>query len=276
MDFYSFLNQKAQEKKNRIGIGLAKVTPRIESSLRLASEFAEIIIIGNPVDGFESIESNSINPLLEMVRDGKVDGMVRGNFDALVFYNAIREVLGHEGAIREVNLLQLNGLKMIDEERKGIFALVGVSPSNERTTDDKIEQIDRHIEFFEQYNVDPKIGLLSAGKPDDIKEGIVEVSVTIEEALRLEKKYTEKGYAAKHYNHQIEYAAQDDCNIIVAPTAIAGNLAIHVMLYMGTTDFLGGIATNVGKYVIVDDSEAMQDFSQCIKLANAMVNATIK
>lgn len=261
----------ANKKRNKIGVGIAKATPRVRESLKAVAKIAEITVVGEKVPGLNHVASKTIGPLIKMVRDKKVDGMVRGNFDALDFYSAVRKIMKHEGQILQVGLMKLNGIKMIDEEKTGVFAPIMTSPSNERTCADKIKQIDLHVKFFEEYGIEPKIGLLSAGKPIDIEEAIPEIDRTLTEAEFLVNWYTKKGYFVKHYNHQIEYAV-GECNIVVMQNAIAGNLAAHVMLYLGTTDYLGGIVTNVGDYVIVDDSEAMQDFSQCVKFANAMVN----
>jgi len=271
MDLGDYIEQMSKKKKNKIGVGIAKATPRVRKSLQSVAKVVDITVVGEKVPGLKHVASKTIDPLIEMVRDRQVDGMVRGNFDALDFYNAVHDVLQHEGPILEVNLIKLNGIKMIDEEKTGIFAPIMASPSNERTCADKMRQIDLHIEFFEKYGITPKIGLLSAGKPVDIEEAIPEIDKTLTEAEFLVNWYTEKGYFAKHYNHQVEYAV-GECNIVVMQNAIAGNLGVHVMLYLGTTDYLGGIVTNVGDYVIVDDSEAMQDFSQCVRFANAMVN----
>lgn len=271
IDLWNFFLEKAKAKKRKIGIGINRVTPRVVESINKVKNIADIVVVGKKIDGFECVESNSIEPLMEMVKKKELDGFVRGNFDALEAYNGFRKVFNFKGSIREIGLFKLNGVKMINEKISGVFALLPASPSNERTTIDKIRSIDLHIKFFQDFGITPKIGVLSAGKPIDIEEAIPEIDKTLMEAEFLVNWYKVRGIWAKHFNHQLEYAAQE-ANIVVAQNAIAGNLCARTLSYFGTADFIGCLALNVGDIVYVDDSEAMEDFSQCLIFANAIVN----
>lgn len=252
-----------QTGRKKIGIGIRNVTPRIVDSLRRASQYVDVMVVGQHVRGFECVESNTIEPLVQIAKDRKVDGIVRGNFDALDGYRAVKTVLGHKGSIFELNAFKINGIKSIDEYASGTFCLLPVSFANERTVEDKIRSIELHLQFFKKIGVTPRIGLLGPGKPSDKQENVPEVDAGLQETAYLIEFYTERGIWVKYFNHQIEYAAQE-ANIIVAQNSWAGNLAAHCLVYLGSCDYLGGTALNIREIVYIDNGEAMQDFTNCL------------
>ncbi len=255
--------EAAQTDRKRIGIGIGYVTPKIVDSLHRASEYVDVIVVGQNIQGFECVESSSIDVLVQMAKDRQVDGMVRGNFDALDAYRAVKTILGHKGSIFEINVFKVNGIKTVDEHASGAFCLLPVSFVNERTVEDKIRSIELHIQFFKKIKLTPRIGILGPGKLSDRQEGVPEVAAGLAEIEYLIQFYAARGMWVKYFNHQIEYAAQE-ANIIVAQNSWAGNLAAHCLLYLGSCDYLGGAALNLKDIVYVDDGEAMQDFTNCL------------
>ncbi len=240
--------------RKRVGIGIKTMTSRIAASIEKAREQVDVEI-------FDNAES-----LILAAKNKSVDAVVRGNLDAVEAYDAVRKILAHEGSIFEVNLYRLNGVNMIDEQAKNVFCILPVSFTNERTVQDKISSIDEHLKFFKKLGITPKLGILAPGKPQDISAGVPEVTAGLEEAQHLVDLYSERGIWAKQFNHQIEKAVIE-ANIIVAQNSWTGNMAAHCLLYLGTSEYLGGAALNLFEIVFVDDSEAMQDFTNCLILA---------
>ena len=181
-DVWQKILDSTRLKRRRIGIGLKTITPRIIESLKKASEYVDIVIVGEENSQFESVKSLDLVPLIQMAKDGRLDAIVRGNFDALEAYNSIKEVLGHTEGILEINLFKLNGVNMIDENARGIFCVLPVSFINDRTFEDKIKSIDLHLDFFKKIGISPKLGILAPGKPIDIVENVPEVSAGLKEA----------------------------------------------------------------------------------------------
>jgi|GEM_PF-1641353 len=270
-DLWQKIQDKAKEKRRTVAIGINNVTPRIVESLKKAEEFVDVVVVGKEIEGFKSYKSDNPELLFQMAKDKKVDAIVRGNFDALDAYNAARKVLNHEGSILEIVLFKLNGVNTINENATGIFSGLPGSFVNERSLYDKIKSIDMHIEFYKKIGLEPKLGILGPGKMIDVLDNVPEVNQGLAEAQFLVNWYTEKGIWAKYFNHQIEYAVQE-ASIIVFPNSWAGNFAGHCMLYLGNVDFLGGAALNVKDIVYVDDSEAMQDFTNCLIFAGFLAN----
>lgn len=270
-DFWQNVLNIAKANRKKIGIGIKWTTPKILESLEKARAYVDVVVVGEEVEGFESVKSENPEPLMQMAKDGKIDGLVRGNFDAVEAYNAAKKILNHEDAILEINFFKLNGVNMINEHARGVFCILPVSFTNERVMEDKVKSIDLHLEFFKKIGMIPKLGILAPGKPADIAENIPEVTAGLEEAQKLVDFYTQKGIWAKHFNHQIEKAVLE-ANIIVAQNSWTGNMAAHCLLYLGSCEYLGAIALNIKDIVYVDDSEAMEDFTNCLILAGFFAN----
>ena len=265
--------EEAKKEKRTVAIGLERVTDNIVKSIKKAGKYVDIITVGKAVNGIKNIEGDS-HTLVQLLKDKKVDGIVRGNFDAVKMYEAFRDLF-NVSFISQIQLFLLNGVRSIDEEKKGLFTIVPVSFSNERTIEDKIRTINLSIELFRSLKIDPKLGILAKGKPEDRSEGIAEINKSLDEADYLVDFYKKRGIWAKHFNHQIEYALLES-NIIVAPDSGAGNLAAHCLIYLGTCESLGGIAANLKDYIYVQGSEAQQDFYNNIMLAAGIANSTLK
>ncbi len=266
-NLWEAIQAAASEKRRRVAIGINKITPKVVDSLNRAKRYVDIVVVGKKMEGFDSIECDNLTPMIQMAKDGTVDAVVRGNFDALDAYNALKEVFNIQSGILEINFFKLNGIKMIDDSKQGVFCLLPASFVNERTYEDKIKSINLHLDFFKKIGIEPKLGILGPGKLIDKQENIPEVTAGLEEAENLVTHYSEQGVWGKFFNHQIEYAAME-ANIIVAQNSWAGNLAAHCLLYFGTCDYLGGAALNIPEIVYVDDSEAMQDFENCLLFAS--------
>lgn len=271
VDFWQTILNTAKQKRRKIGIGINKVTPKVIESLKKAEEYVDVVVVGKKIEGFECVESDSVEPLIQMAKDKKFDAIVRGNFDALDAYNAVHKILGIKESIFEVTFMKLNGVKTINENVSGVFSILPGSFVNDRTLFDKIKSIDLHIDFYKEIGFTPKIGILAPGKPVDIMDNVSEVNQGLAEAEFLVNWYKSKGVWVKHFNHQIEYAVQE-ANIVVAQNSWAGNLAGHCLLYLGNVDFLGCAALNIKEIVYVDDSEAMQDFTNCLIFAGYLAS----
>lgn len=253
-EFWDKVKSTAKANRKKIGIGIKTMTPQIRHSLDLAQEYVDVKVF----DNFEE--------LVQAAKDKGIDGMVRGNFDAVEAYNAVKKILAHAGPVLEANFYKLNGVNLVDPDAKGVFCILPVSFTNERNLEDKIKSIDLHLELFRELELTPKIGVLGPGKPEDISANVPEVTEGLKEAQQVVDLFQNRNISAKYFNHQIEKAVLE-ANIIVAPNSWAGNLAAHCLLYLGSCDYLGGVALNIRDIIYVDDSEAMENFTNCLILS---------
>ncbi len=267
----SLLTDLCVRKKNRIAIGLLHDYPLSIKSLNDAKEFIDIIVVGpKAIEGFECIESQDAHTLIHLIKSGNVDAVFRGNFDAVELYNAIRNVYSFHDSLMSITPVLIKKINSITDNINALVSLLPISPSNYKGVASKILNIDSNIRFFKAFGITPRIGLLSAGKPSDVLEGIPAIEKTITEAEFLVNWYTKKGYNAKHFNHQIEYAVQES-EIIVYPDGISGNQAARAMHFFGDTEFFGNIVTNL-PFVYGQTAEAFRDWSKCLFFLNAYMN----
>lgn len=267
---YEHILELAKKKKNTIAVGVLHDYPVTLESLKRASEYANIIVVGpKEVEGYEYVEGGA-KELVELGKEGKADAIFRGNFDAVDLYDTIAEVLDFEESHVSVAPIVVKNINSISENINKLISGIPASPSNDKNTASKIKAIDGNIAFFESFGVKPKIGLLSAGKPTDILEGIPEVDYTLMQAEFLVNWYTNKGYEAKHFNHQSEYAIGES-DIVVYPNSIAGNQAVRGLSFYGDNINMGAVSINM-PFPYGQTMEAFRDWEACIMFLNAYVN----
>lgn len=277
MSFVEEIKDAAKQRRARIGIGLIKNNEIIENSLKEASQIVDVVVVGpQKVGDHEWHESpdNKAEKLFELLKEGKIDGVLRGNYDALVAYEGYRNVFDFKDPFANVVLAVIkDGIFSINENKEGVFAVVGASPSNDRTTWQRIQAVEYGIKVIKDLGIEPKIGILSAGKPTDISEEIPEIDHTLLEAEFIKNWFSEKGYFAKHYNHQLEYAINES-NIILSQNGIAGNLLSRFFLFFGRADYIGSVIANLDN-VFINVPEALQDYNMPLIFAAAMANKKI-
>lgn len=275
VDIVKLFNKLGGKKRNRVAVGLLHDYPLSVGSLRAASEDMDIVIVGpKKIAGFEHVESTNARDLVQLAKDGKVDAIFRGNFDAVDLYDAIHDIYSFDKSVVMVAPVLVRRVNTINDNLNAVRCVLPGSPSNYKGVKSKIENIDANIAFFESLGVKPRIGLLSAGKPTDVLEGIPEIDKTITEAEFLVNWYKEKGYEAKHFNHQVEYAMLDS-EIVVYPDGISGNQGMRALMFFGDCEFLGGISTNL-PFIYAQTAEAFRDWATLLKFLNGYLNKDLK
>ncbi len=258
-------------KKNRIAVGVLKDHPVTVESLKKLKDEIDIVIVGpTKIDGFEWIESTDARDLVRLAHEKKVDAIFRGNFDAVAVYDAIHDVTGYSGPINTVALVYLEKINSIIEKTNLLFSITPFSASNDKNLASKIAGIDINIEFFESFGIKPRIGVLSAGKPTDVLEGVAMIDKTLVEAEFLVNWYARKGYEIKHFNHQVEYAVQES-EVIIAPDSISGNQIGRSMFFFGHAYMAGSIAVNL-PIIYSHVPEAFRDWSTVLPFLNGYLN----
>ena len=85
MSLFQTLEDKAKQKRRRIGISILRWNDPIRASLEKAKAIADIIVYGDPKYGFDGLTNNNQEEVgRQMVRDfkaGKLDQFVRGQVD---------------------------------------------------------------------------------------------------------------------------------------------------------------------------------------------------
>ena len=76
--------ERAKRGKRKIGISILRPVAETIESLKKASEYADLVVVGAKVDGFENIIENNQEKasqiLLGLLKDKKVDEIGRAHF----------------------------------------------------------------------------------------------------------------------------------------------------------------------------------------------------
>jgi predicted methyltransferase MtxX (methanogen marker protein 4) len=89
MSLLSDIEVKARQNHARIGLGIGKISEKIIRSAESATEYADVVLIGNENEvkaigtDLEIIQSDEApKKLVELLISGKIDGAVRGTLSA--------------------------------------------------------------------------------------------------------------------------------------------------------------------------------------------------
>lgn len=271
MNLIKLFDELNKKKKNKIAVGVLNDYPLTIDSLKKAAKYVDLVIVGpKKIPGFKCIETSNPEVLVKLAKDKKVDAVFRGNFDAVALYDAIHSVLNFTDPLTMISPMVVKKVTGINDDLNAVISMIPFSPSNDKSLSVKMLNIDANISFFESFGVTPRIGILSAGKPSDILEGIPAVDKTLTEAEFLVNWYSKKGYQAKHFNHQVEYAVLES-EIVIHANAIAGNQGGRAMVFFGDSYYLGGIPTNL-PIIYSQTAEAFRDWEKTLLFLNAYIN----
>jgi len=272
VDIVKLFDDLNKKRRNKIAVGVMHDYPLSVASLKNAKKYMDIVVVGpKKVPGFDHVKTKDANEFLQLAKDKKVDAIFRGNFDAVDIYDAIVEVFDFHEPVAGISPLVIKKVNSIEDNLNAVVSVMPGSPSNYKGVASKIHDVDANIEFFESLGVKPRIGFLSTGKPTDVLEGIPEIDKPILEAEFLVNWYTKKGYQAKHFNHQVEYAMLES-EIVVYPDGISGNQGARAILFFGSDNiFLGDIGANL-PFVYCQTAEAFRDWTHNLNFLNGYLN----
>jgi putative methanogen marker protein 4 len=239
---------KARDPGRRIGLGIGRERKKAEDSAAEAHRlgYGTVMLYDDPV---------------RMARDLKnerLDAAVRGGLDANPAMSAVRQVFGVEKVLRAAFLRPTGG-------RMFLFAPVGIDEG--WTVEEKVELIRLGGNLLRSMGIEPRVGILSGGRKSD-KGRIDAVDISIEDALEVVKEARLEGFDAKHSEILIEDAAVD-CDLIIAPDGISGNLIFRTLHFLGHGEALGAPVLNISR-VYIDTSRAKVSYVDSLALASML------
>ena len=242
---------KAKNPHRRIGIGAAEDVQKVEASVAIAnsSGYGRTTIYNDP------------DLMVKALKNGELDAAVRGGLDSNLTIRALKREFALEHVLRMAILEPRNG-------RPFFFAPVGVDEG--WTVEQKLELITLGARLMRQIGLEPKVGVLSGGRHGDRGRNPT-VDRTLADAEEVVKRAISQGIQAKDCEILIEEAARE-CNMIIAPDGIAGNLIFRTLHFLGDGEALGAVVLNLDK-VFVDTSRAKSSYLASIALASALVGA---
>jgi putative methanogen marker protein 4 len=264
MSLLSDIEIKARKNHARIGLGIGKVSEKLIKSAEVASEYADVVLVGDEKEikaigtDLEIIHSDDPSKkLIELLLTGKIDGAVRGTLSATKTLSELKRALNVRKLYRVALLETADG-------RPFFLAPVGIDEGN--SVDDKVELIKRGAEHFKRLGMEMRVGILSGGRFED-KGRDKTVDRTLEEAEAVTRKVCDLGIEAKNYSILIEDAIEK-ANFIIAPDGISGNLIFRTLVFLGGG--YGHGAPVLMKKVFVDTSRVGGHYTRAIMLASAL------
>jgi len=209
---------------------------------------------------FEVILTKSEEELLTLLLNGDVNAAVRGSLSASCFMSQLREKYSE---VSRASILEYNGQ---------LFLLAPVGIDEGDTLQQKERIIHNGAEFLQRIGIDPRIAILSGGRPQDVgRSSKIDGSIREAEELTM---ITKDKYWVKHYFILIEDAVSDGANLILAPDGICGNLIFRSLVLIGSIKSHGAVTLGI-KEIFIDTSRSQNEegYIRSLELAKKLAES---
>jgi putative methanogen marker protein 4 len=261
--FIRSLQDSARCSHARIGIGIWNADAELIASLQSATEYADLLLVGDPCCDCSLDYVACEEPWKELVRllaAGEIDGAVRGNLPAGRAMRALSEQF--QIRIRRLALLELFGWA---------FLLGPVGIDEGESMQDRLDLLLGGAEFLQGMGVIPKGAVLSGGRIEDMGR-CERVDRSLLEGELIAALAQEAGLQAKHKGILIESCREDD--IVIAPEGVSGNLIFRTLLLLCGAQSYG--APVLMDRVFVDSSRARGGYDGPVMLASCLAGMRAK
>ncbi|RMF91663.1 MAG: phosphotransacetylase [Methanobacteriota archaeon] len=233
----------------------------------MAVDFAEVVVVtGRDIPGSDDVtvhvSDDAEGMLVELLRSGEVDGVVRGSCSS-------SRVLTHLKRVFRASRLGRIALLETSDGRDFLFAPVGVDEGH--TVEERLFLVREGIGLGRRLGVDLKVAVLGGGRKSDVGRH-KKVDSSLNEAEEILNTVKEEGYSAiENYAILIEDAVEEGSNFIIAPDGITGNLIFRTLAYLGGGRGYGAVMTGIDR-VYIDTSRAAtaEEYVAAIMMASAL------
>ena len=245
-----------------IGVGPRYAAKTIEGAEEAAEKgYARVTLVSSqPMDTMlDTVISDTPDAaLIQLLKDGKVDGVVRGSLGSNSTLRSLKNIMGIKKVLR-VSLLKT------PSDRFFFFAPVGVDEG--WSIEDKVELGIAGVALIRRFGIEPKVGVLSGGRLDDRGRSPI-VDKTMDDAEAVAEALRKNGIQARHATILFEDAV-NEYEYILAPDGICGNLMFRSLCLVGCGEGYG--APLVGSEVVyVDTSRAGSGYQNAVCMASAL------
>jgi putative methanogen marker protein 4 len=257
-DFVKSLQGRARSRHARIGIGIQNADADLIGGLEAATEYADLLLVGDPCCDCALDYITPEDPateLVELLARGEIDGAVRGNVSASKAMSALSRRFNIK--VHRIALLELNGWA---------FFLAPVGIDEGETLSDKLNLVLNGAKFLQSMGISPAVSVLSGGRVEDVGRN-ERVDRSLADGEFVAARAVSAGINARHRGILIESSRGDD--LILAPDGISGNLIFRSLMFLCGADSFG--APVLMDQIFVDSSRARDDFTGPVMLASAMV-----
>lgn len=201
------------------------------------------------------------NNLAKAIMDDEIDAVVRGSLPAS---GVIKEVKKHFPDISRATYVH-------GEEHEFLLSPVGIDEGT--TVEDKLKIAVHCGKFLKKLNKEPKIAVLADGRKGDYGRS-EQISKSIDESEELTELINEKtDYNVKNYYILIEQALKDDCNIIIAPDGIIGNIIFRTLILVNSWPSCGAVTFGInGIYIDTSRDQSVEGYLRSLIFAYKLAN----
>lgn len=266
-----FLKQ-ARKQKRKLGIGIINPEPDIVKSLKKGLKYADLIVVGSKIHGFECIptkdDKEGSRVLIKLLKDRKIEGLVRGQLKDSQTLNTFMEIFGK----RIPHNRKMGPAVMESPNGKISIILVSGSIYHGLSLEDKIYEAERTIKYMEDFGIKPKIGIMSSRRPTGVVGEFPFLEELAQRCAGLAEHLRKKGYEVEEVYIELETAIKKGCNLIIPSLGLIGNAVFRALCYYGGWKLISCPYLDLG-VVYEDGSRNERDFSYHIIHAVAMLNS---
>ncbi|WP_298521557.1 methanogenesis marker protein Mmp4/MtxX [uncultured Methanobrevibacter sp.] len=201
------------------------------------------------------------NDLVKAILDDDIDAVIRGSLPAS---GVMKELKRHYPDISRATYV--NG-----EGREFLLTPVGIDEGN--TLDEKLKIAINCGEFLKKLSKEPKIAVLADGRKGDYGR-----SETISKSIDDSEKLTEMiqkntDFEVKNYYILIEKALKDNCNVIIAPDGIIGNIIFRTLILVNSWPSCGAVTFGTDTvYIDTSRDQTVEGYLRSIEFAYNLTN----
>lgn len=204
---------------------------------------------------------NSDDELVSAILNDEIDAVVRGSLAAS---GVIKEVKKHFPDISRATFVHGDGHE---------FLLTPVGIDEGTTVDEKLKIAVNCGKFLRKLSKEPKIAVLADGRKGDYRRS-EKISKSIDDSKTLTKLIKENtDFEVKNYYILIEQALKDDCNVIIAPDGIIGNIIFRTLILVNSWPSCGAITFGIdGIYIDTSRDQSVEGYLRSLKFAYKLAN----
>jgi putative methanogen marker protein 4 len=199
--------------------------------------------------------------LVKAILDDEIDAVVRGSLAAS---GVIKEVKKHFPEISRATYVNGEGHE---------FLLTPVGIDEGTAVEDKLKIAMHCGEFLKKLNKEPKIAILADGRKGDYGRS-EQISKSIDESEKLTQLIKENtDFNVKNYYILIEQALNDNCNVIIAPDGIIGNIIFRTLILVNSWPSCGAITFGInGIYIDTSRDQSVEGYLRSLIFAYKLAN----
>jgi len=261
---WELITEKARRKPVRVAIG---VESRVEEIIHLAESacsqgFGEVVVVSATEQNTQMEQVQSDDPctcLVEMLKNGDVQGVVRGSLPSNTCMNAVKKGFGVSKLYRAA-FLQTSSAEHT-------FLVVPVGVDEGTTLEDVIEAGKMAVDLLTKVEVAPRVGVLSCGREEDRDRNPL-IGTSLDDASKICAWFEKNGVPCENCQILIEDAIQT-CNVILPPNGVMGNLIFRTLCLLGGGIGFGAPVLNIPG-VYVDTSRESFSYERAIALTSVL------